>query len=264
MTNTISYWYGRLGNNIQQISNGILFSEINNRGFISPPHEFINEVKFNYDVQSPIISNRFFHYNTHNKDFDIDLNYLYSNIRRICREYIFPNFKFTVDESFGNNILVIHVRSGDTFQIEFNPPHAYTPNPLSYYVSLVELFEKVIVVTENDDYNPIVSELKKYKNVTIQSTDIANDFSTLMRAKNLASSGTGTFSVAAALCSPNIQNFYCSNVYLDEHLNPEMIKSSSINVSMITLKNYLTHYTWKNDEQQRKFILEYDHKIFDI
>ena len=113
------------------------------------------------------------------------------------------------------------------------------------------------MVTENDTYNPIIPELKKFSNVTVKSSTVASDFATLMRAKNLASSGTGTFAVAAALCSSNIKNFYCSSIYLTEHLNPEILMASGINVLMMDFKNYLESKTWKNDEEQRKFILEY-------
>ena len=82
-----------------------------------------------------------------------------------------------------------------------------------------------------------------------------------MRARNLASSGTGTFAVAAALCSSNIKRFYCSNLYLDEHLNPEMLMNTdSVEVYMMELENYIELKTWKNDEQQRKFILEYQNE----
>jgi hypothetical protein len=256
--NTISSWYGRFGNNIQQICNGIIFSVFNDEGFFSPRHDLINEIVVNADIKNNINSNRFFHYNTSNKDFNIDLDYLYSNIRKIAKKYITPNLKFNIGIPFDDETLVIHIRSGDIFQIEFNPPHAYAPNPLIYYKNLIKNFKKVIVVTENDDYNPIIPELKKYKNVTIQSSSISEDFSTLMRAKNLASSGIGTFAVAAALCSLNIKNFYCSDLYLDEHLNPEMlIKSNDINVNIQKLQNYIKTREWTNSSEQRKFILEY-------
>jgi hypothetical protein len=256
--NTISNWYGRFGNNIQQICNGILFSETNGNGFFSPEHELIEKVFFNFCETCTINPNRFFHYNTQNKDFDIDLNFLYSNIKRICTQYIVPNLKFKVDESFADDTLVIHIRSGDIFQIEFNPPHVYTPNPLIYYKNLIKNFNNTIVVTENDNYNPIIDELKKYKNVSIQSSSVSNDFSTLMRAKNLSSSGIGTFAVAAALCSKNIKNFYCSDLYLTEHLNPEMLIPTNINVSMTVLENYIKSGEWNNSPKQRKFILEYE------
>ena len=124
-------------------------------------------------------------------------------------------------------------------------------------MNLVDEYAKIIVVTEPDNYNPIVDELKKINKVTIQSSSIEEDFSTLLRTKNLASSGTGTFAVAAALCSNNLKNFYCSNLYLDEHLNPEMVMSSEIKVHMMELKNYIQLKNWKNNEEQRKFILEY-------
>jgi hypothetical protein len=255
--NIISNWYGRLGNNIQQICNGILFSSLSGDGFSSIEHELINQVVLNYNKQSTIRQCRFFHYNTSNKDFDIDLNYLYQNIGKVAKQYVVPNFKFKIKDPFDNDTLVVHIRSGDIFAHEHNPPHDYVPNPLCYYLNLIEEYDKIIVVTEPDNYNPIVDELKKIKKVTVQSESVAEDFSTLMRSKNIATSGTGTFAVAAALCSSNIENFYCSNLYLNEHLNPEMVISSKIKVHMMELDNYIEYKTWKNNKEQRKFILEY-------
>jgi len=46
-------------------------------------------------------------------------------------------------------------------------------------------------------------------------------------------------------------------LYFDEHLNPEMLFDSDVTVQMMDLKNYIQLKTWKNNEQQRKFILEY-------
>jgi hypothetical protein len=37
--------------------------------------------------------NRFFHYNTQNKDFDINIKYFYQNIGRVAKDYIVPKFK---------------------------------------------------------------------------------------------------------------------------------------------------------------------------
>ena len=83
-----------------------------------------------------------------------------------------------------DDTLVIHVRSGDIFAHEqIILSHDYTPNPLIYYKNLIESFKKVIVVTENDTYNPIIPELKKFSNVTVKSSTVASDFATLMRAR---------------------------------------------------------------------------------
>lgn len=260
--NTVSHWYGRLGNNIQQICNGILYSKTKDEGFFSPPHDLINQVIYDSEGKTMIRPSRLFHYNTSNKDFDIDLDFLYKNIRQTCLEYIVPNFKYTFPtDSFDDQTIVIHIRSGDIFAHEHNPPHDYVPNPLCYYLNLIEEYDRVVVVTEPDNYNPIVDKLRNIDKVTVQSTDVWTDFSTLLRAKNLASSGTGTFAIAAALCSKNIKNFYCTDLYLTEHLNPEMLMSSGdITVHVMQLENYLSTKQWTNTEEQRKFILEYQNQ----
>ena len=254
IVNSVSHWYGRLGNNIQQICNGILYSQIHGDGFVSPQHELIEQIVMNNEGKTMLRPNRFFHY----KDFDISIDYLYENIGKVAKQYVVPSFKFSIDKPFGDDTLVIHIRSGDIFAHEHNPPHDYVPNPLCYYLSLIEDYEKVIVVTEPDNHNPIVDELRKIEKVTIQSKSVGEDFATLMRAKNLASSGTGTFAIAAGLCSSNLKNFYCTDLYLDEHLNPGMLsKDEGVTLYMMELKNYIQLKNWKNDEEQRKFILEY-------
>ena len=259
--NTINDWYGRFGNNVQQICNAILFSELNGHGFISPDHEHVNPIYFN-SKQDDLIngSNQFFYYEGEFKTFDIDLNYLYKNIRRVSLQYIFPQFKFKVEEPFDDDTLVIHLRSGDMFfRDDGAPPHPeYYPNPLCYFLSLIEDYPKVLIVKEPDNYHPVINELKKIDKVQMQSTTVAGDFSTLLRAKNLASSGTGTFPIASALCSSNIKNFYCSDIYLKGHLNPEMLMASEdIQVYMMELPNYIKEDRWVKSEEQVDRILSY-------
>lgn len=191
-------------------------------------------------------------------DFDIDLNFLYSNIRKIALTYITPNFKFDISNALDEDTLVIHIRSGDIFNPNRTTHPDYLPNPLSFYTNLINRFKKTIVVTESDDFNPIITELRKDKTVEIQSTSITNDFSTLLRAKNLASSGVGSFAVAAALCSTNIKNFFCTNLYEKGQLNPEMLSSDeNITVHMEKLTNYLLLGSWTNSKEQHDFILSY-------
>lgn len=255
--NTISSWSGRLGNNIQQICNGILYSELHNCGFISPEHELIKSVYFNCDSKtSPNSSNVFYYYDGQYKSFDINLTYLFSNIRRVCLEYIRPNFKFEIREPLDEDTLVVHIRSGDIFSQVHTSPHDYCPNPLYYYLQLIDDYDNIIVVTEPDNYNPVVDELRKNKKVIVQSSSVEKDFGTLLRAKNIASSGTGTFAVAAALCSENIKNFYCSNLYMTSHLNPEMLVEH-MSVHQMELKNFLQLKTWCNTPEQRQFLLNY-------
>ena len=88
---------------------------------------------------------------------------------------------------------------------------------------------------------------------------MADDFATLMSAKNVALSGVGTFAMAAALCSTRIKNLYTTNLLLTEHLNYTMMNNTDVKVHEMNLENYLPVFpcSWKNTEEQRKFILDY-------
>lgn len=262
--NTVSHWYGRLGNNIQQICNGILFSQVNDEGFFSPPHELINQVYFNIENKSLVRPGRFFYYEQENRDFLINLDYLYNNIRKVALEYVTPNLNIPSMDPLDDDTLVVHIRSGDLFEVIYEPtsenvPNGnYIPNPLKYYLTLADMFKKVIVVTEQDSYNPIVQKLRERENIVIHSKSLEEDFAMLMSAKNLASSGVGTFCVAAALCNKNLKNFYCTDLALTEHLNYNMLIDDNVKLHVMELENYIKIGEWKNTKEQRDFILNYE------
>jgi len=131
---------------------------------------------------------------------------------------------------------------------------------LIFYLNLIESFDKCILITEPDDKNPIVHELKKIDKVQIQSSTVAEDFATLMSAKNLALSGVGTFAMAAALCSSKIKNLYTTDLLLTEHLNYTMLFNTDVEVHVMELGDeYIPVYpcSWANTEEQRQFILDY-------
>ena len=116
-------------------------------------------------------------------------------------------------------------------------------------------YKDVLIITQKENSNPVINELKKDKKVRIQSGDVLNDFLTIMNASNVATSGVGTFSIAAVLCSNKIKNFYCTDLYLTNHLNPEMLKTTS--VYRTELKNYIEIGNWKNSIEQRELMLNY-------
>ena len=158
-----------------------------------------------------------------------------------------------------SDTVVMHLRSGDNYHRIFKPPTNYVPNPLIFYLELIDLYDKAIIITEPDRENPIVHELEKLDKVTIQSSTVADDFATLMNAENVALSGVGTFAMAAALCSTKIKNLYTTDLLLTEHLNYTMLYNTDVEVNVMELDNYIPVFpcSWKNTEEQRKFILEY-------
>lgn len=259
MNYTISEWYGRLGNNIQQISNAIFYCKQNNVNFYCPPSYFAKKFNIIFGDNSPI-SSRFFFHDGHTsdsqyKDFMSDVDLLNKTRREILVNFLVPNFLFDVNECFDDDTVVIHIRSGDIF--EKNPPIHYVQNPLSFYKNIIDKHKKAIVVTESDFLNPVLNELKKEQKVIFQSTNLINDFQTLLRTKNLVTSGVGTFGIAAALCSKNIKNLYVSNLYLNEHLNYNMLVDTDVSVHITELKNYIKIGEWKNSPEQRQIMLEY-------
>tara|TARA_B100001741_G_C16540739_1_gene594205 strand:- start:415 stop:1287 length:873 start_codon:yes stop_codon:yes gene_type:complete len=229
---TISYYFSRFGNNLQQIGIGILYSNKKKGNFYSPEHELVN----NFSVINSEINNYFsmfkkhyrFFYFSEKKDFpnqDIDNQYIKNNIENVFKENIAKNIKFLKDKNIDDDTLVIHIRSGDVFSV---PIKDYYQNPINFYLQVIKEFKKTLVVTSHDMLNPICKELKGMKNVHFQSLSMEDDFNTLYSAKNLATSGAGTFPIAAALLSNKLENFYYTDLYLNEHLNPEMVKSKKV------------------------------------
>ena len=92
----------------------------------------------------------------------------------------------------------------------------------------MKFYKKILIVYEKTFINPLLSKLKNYENVSIQSLSTLEDFSTLLNAKNLALSGFGTFALSAALCSKVLKNLYCTDLFSRNHMNPTMIKTSKV------------------------------------
>lgn len=270
MRYSISHWAGRLGNNIQQTANCLMLAEKSNHTFEqSLDHEIIGKFLINFGQDGQPFSGKFYNWEptVHcdngtlegGNEIGISKDYVFSNIRRICKKYIFPNLKVPKIDPFDDDTLVIHIRGGDIIEREYEKPHNYVQNPLAYYLALIEDFKNVIVVVEPENNNPVVPELKKIDRLKFQSLSVAEDYATLLAATNLATSGVGTFAISAALCSNNIKNLYTSDAYLTEHLNYTMLYNTEVTVYEVELKNYIPVYpcSWKNDEAQRKLMLEY-------
>jgi len=272
MTCSVSHWSGRLGNNIQQVANCLMFAE--QRGDVFEQkleHDIIGNfiLPFGLEENQQLYSGRFYSWEplVHcergifegGNEIGVSKEHVYENMQRVCRKYITPNLKLPQKEVIGDDTIVMHLRSGDNYHRIFEPPTNYIPNPLIYYLNLIDSFDRCILITESDKENPIIHELMKVDKVEIQSSTVADDFATLMSAKNVALSGVGTFAMAAALCSNNIENLFTTNLLLTEHLNYSMLFNTDVHVHVMELENYLTVFpcSWKNTEEQRKFILEY-------
>ena len=239
----IPRWFGRLGNNIQQISNGIYYCEKNNVKFTSPDHPFINAIELTFGNNEFKISesshNWFYFFEGPDKDFDVDVNDLNYKRKEICEQYILPNLKINhteLDQPLEDDVCVVHIRSGDLYT---HFPNSHTQNPLLYYLELYNLFLGKVIFIAEDDVNPIVPCLYQAfgDTIDVRFLSVQDAYSFMLRAKNLATSGAGSFAISSAFCSKNLKNFYCTNIFIDNSLNPLMLKEQ-LNVFMTDIIDY--------------------------
>jgi|15BtaG_2_1085339.scaffolds.fasta_scaffold01115_6 hypothetical protein len=251
----ITGWFGRLGNNIQQLSNALYFCKENEIKFHSPPHPLIKPISINFGPSGKY-SSRFFFHNGPQRDFFCDLEDLDRSRRELLQTYVVPNFTFDTSSKMPDDTLVIHLRGEDIFNN--NPHRFYVQNPLSYYKTIIDQYDKTIVVTQGGS-NPIIGALATDPRVKVQSSTVQEDFATLLSATNLSTSGVGTFAITAAICSPHLKNLHCTDLFLEEHINPEMfLYYNDVNVYMTKLSGYIPIGEWHNTSEQIKTMLTYE------
>ena len=249
---SISYFFSRFGNNLQQIAVGILYSKAVKGNFYLRNFDFMDDFRLINNRSHNLFSifkkyYRFFYF-YRNQDFpssQLKPEFVQNNIENVFKSEIAPRLSFKKEIEINPNTLVIHIRSGDIFEI---PIKSYSQNPINYYTRIIEDFHDVLIVTSHEKNNPVFEELLKCKNIRIQSSSMENDFNTLSNATNLATSGVGTFPIAAALMSNKLKNLYYSNLYSQEHLNPMMVKSSKVKHHIYKVeKNYEKNYEKSSD-----------------
>jgi len=266
---TINNYIGGLGNNLQQIALGCMYANLYNKNFYIKKHFQINEFsiinnKFSNFLHNYRHSSQFYYFDSevdlflNNPEEDYPLNrkdqkYYNYNFYDTFQKYIEPNLIKNEDYEFDSETLLIHIRSGDIYSKDKLHPY-YLQNPLVYYENLIKQYKKTIIITGKPFNNPVISNLSNKKNLEVISSDIKTDFSLLLGAQNLATSGVGTFAVAAALGSKKLKNFHYSNIFFKHHLNPTMVKNVVHN--QYKFNNYIELGTrWTNSEEQKNLMV---------
>jgi hypothetical protein len=114
----------------------------------------------------------------------------------------------------------------------------------------------VVLVAEPGPAHPLLNKIKGiFPDCKIFSGSVQEDFELLRGARFLASSGVGTFCVAAALLSENLNRFYCSSAYLNEHLNPAMLNTKRVEVIEYKMKRYIE--LWHKSNNRLDLLLNY-------
>ena len=181
-----SRWYGRLGNNIQQICVGLIYARAHGYSFFTRKHKLINRVYYKCGPSArllPQARNRFmFYHNQHSPWFDVELSsdHIFSEIQGVAQEYVLPAFNFPVGASLPDDVLVVHARGGDVMKSGPTTYWGSVQNPLSYYQMLIPHFRKTILVADPGNDNTIVGELIKDSRVILQSSSVEEDFAAMV------------------------------------------------------------------------------------
>ena len=239
--------YGRLGNNIIQLSNMIHIA-------IAYKHNIKFNVKINFFDLS--IIEKYFNNYDNNEIITDKYNFFYKDKLPFSSEIFEQNIEeinkllkkaFLINNinKLHENDLVIHIRSGDIFTS--NPHCNYVPPSLSYYIREINKYnyEKIYIICE-DNVNPVVNQLLKlYKNAIYEKNTLEKDIRIILGATNIMYS-IGSFIPQLMLLSNNIK--FIHNPFNNE--NKEYNK--------IVEDYYKIMHPWKNTIEQRKYILTYD------
>jgi len=287
-------WYGRLGNNLSQLINIIDYCERNKYVFVQQDtifthaekgpiydgltdfknptkdlHSFIRDfiVNFSDDISVTIDNINEKCSNKIIKCFyDADIPVPNNKKAEILQKYILPNFNYTELE-LDTSTLVIHIRSGDIMK---EGCHGfYVQPPYNFYKKVIDEnnYKKIIIVTEPDKKNPAIQMIQdNYPNVVIQTTNLYDDVSIILSAKNFLCNSQGTFGHMLALMSTNIKKlyipyylnpraeYYNDNSFLksaDTKIFFDMTNITHINVYEYLIFNYIAPFSWNpgNKEQ---------------
>jgi len=265
---------GRFGNNLRQILHAVhvalsigahkLYIDEVNVGHVASPWGFCNLllVPFPPPQTEPILTGTFFYRNAFKRLFG---KFDGARSLMIVSGVIAPMMvnRWGLGTANAEDVLHIHIRSGDTFSSKLVHPN-YVPPPLAYYLSAVRLFQvryrspKIVIVVE-DLLNPCAERL--YRALKYEGLDVVffcNDFEDTVRelltATHLVTS-VGLFAAMIALASTHIRSIYGFLEITDR----ETFVAKGTDVTLVTDCGgaYIRPGTWRNSTEQVRQILEY-------
>lgn len=247
----ISEWYGRLGNNIIQLINGIHIAKKHNLKFEYPNHPIITNKVFDYTNENTdntinLYNHFFFNDNDYLKEYPVN-----DKIKEIL-QYIKPLINYNKQNiELTDDDLVIHIRSGDIFALlKYETNGLYSQPPLSFYEKILKetSYKNYYLVAENY-CNPIINILlKKYpKIIPIINNkphemykindELINDIYYILEAKNLVLSNSG-MPYILILFNNNIKNIYVPESNMIKHTKVPLYNEMDILYFNNTFKEY--------------------------
>ena len=190
----------------------------------------------------------------------------------MAKMFILPNLKADLSP-LDENICLIHIRSGDLFNL--NTPHSgYTQPPLNYYKKIIndftDKFKKFYIICQpiketivGDQYdrtyksnkiNPCITELLKLPNVELVKGNLYEHYSLMLKTKSIIISRS-SFSDTTIYLNKNLKNLFFWNwnhCFGDKSVLPKNINVYSYKLT----KPYINE--WKCSNEQLKLMIDYN------
>lgn len=251
----ITRWFGRLGNNIKQVINAIKIAQVLHHQHIRiPRHKFLKDIYLpNKEPNNTTINGIFFRPIEIQKKFAI--NVLNTRIETAYLDIIQSLSCFSENSiiPLPEDVLVIHIRSGDIFSK--NPHTRYIQPPFSYYKHIIESKDwRGISIVAEDKVNPVISKLlKTYPHITHRKRSLSDDIKIILSASHIVC-GIGSFIPGLTYMSK-----CCKTLYL-----PDTCKSFSLDRDLPHIKliryrfnGYIEPGQWRNTQEQRQIMLNF-------
>ena len=271
----IHKWAGRLGNNIITLVNGLILADYYNCNVKLPDHDFLNTnyVIFNKNIklnEKPDITSVKYQHFFRRKNTKNHKNAFNNINKKIILNKLNNIFKFNYKNiDLGNNSLLIHIRSGDAFDISNYAPRYVMP-PISYYKNIINNnnYKNINIISE-DTKNPCINELiKLYPNIKFKLKSLEEDINLILNVENIIISNS-TMIPSIVLFSKKIKKIYMpsyiNNLIIEYNKKPHKDKiddvlflRDDINIEYIDLDNYYKElYPWKPNKENIKKMLTY-------
>ena len=248
--------YGRLGNNIVQIINTLILSEVLNittiyvpRGFCMIKHPAVIKEKGIKVIPKNVIPKgvavlcaSMFMYRYYKTD-------PYEWTRLFAGEIV----KSPPQVNVGEDELYIHIRSGDVYLTE--PSSYYAQPPLCFYEGIIKKwgFRNIFILSQ-DTKNPVINPLREKYNAKLMTIDLPETIGYILSARNLVVS-FGTFVPSLLRLIPDDPSkrifrygnrfWYCTDIWKKMiYLEP-----SKEYVDKLLSEN------WKNTKKQREMMM---------
>jgi hypothetical protein len=251
----INEWFGRTGNNMLQLIRAIYYARKKEYSIIEfPVHELFTSSMIvldnNKTIQKQIIYDSFFYLKKFGLE-DPEPHEMKNIFNNFIRPIFKPTYKANTYNKNKSDEIFIHIRSGDIFSSE--PHSSYVQPPLCYYKNIIEKYQTVYLIAE-DNSNPCVDELLKNSKVKRIQNTLEKELEILSNVENLII-GFGSFGFLLYLINPYLKNLYVPKYFIDEF--PKGGWGNEIYLNVIDLPNYIKVGEWKNTYKQRIFMIEY-------